>query len=143
MDALETWGANCGRVMLPSNRKMWCMPLEQLDTYWLYKLPDVAFCETLQRSLIVEPRRGPSERWLQPGANKRSHQPIALAQRPADGSHKSNPIQSNTKANPTAITVPVRRDVGAVDKGVGWPSLTGVSSGPLALRVMKGCGSKS
>jgi protoporphyrinogen oxidase len=37
--------------MLPYNRKMWCMPLEQLGTYWLYKLPDVSFRETLQSCL--------------------------------------------------------------------------------------------
>jgi len=33
--------------MLPYNRKMWRMPLEKLGTYWLYKLPDVSFRETL------------------------------------------------------------------------------------------------
>ncbi len=37
--------------MLPYNRKMWCLPLEQLGTYWLYKLPDVSFRETLQSCL--------------------------------------------------------------------------------------------
>jgi protoporphyrinogen oxidase len=37
--------------MLPYNRKMWCMPLEELGTYWLYKLPDVSFRETLQSCL--------------------------------------------------------------------------------------------
>jgi protoporphyrinogen oxidase len=33
--------------MLPYNRKMWRLPLEELGTYWLYKLPDVSFHETL------------------------------------------------------------------------------------------------
>ncbi len=37
--------------MLPYNRKMWCMPLDQLGIYWLYKLPDVSFRETLQSCL--------------------------------------------------------------------------------------------
>ena len=41
--------------MLPYNRKMWCMPLEQLGTYWLYKLPDVSFRETLQSCLARAP----------------------------------------------------------------------------------------
>jgi protoporphyrinogen oxidase len=33
--------------MLPYNRKMWRLPLNRLGTYWLYKLPDVSFRETL------------------------------------------------------------------------------------------------
>jgi len=33
--------------MLPYNRKIWRLPLDQLGTYWLYKLPDVSFRETL------------------------------------------------------------------------------------------------
>ena len=37
--------------MLPYNRKMWSMALDQLGTYWLYKLPDVSFRETLQSCL--------------------------------------------------------------------------------------------
>lgn len=34
--------------MLPYNRKMWCRPLEQLGTYWLHKLPNVSYEETLE-----------------------------------------------------------------------------------------------
>lgn len=37
--------------MLPYNRKMWCLPLERLGTYWLHKLPDVSFRETLKSCL--------------------------------------------------------------------------------------------
>lgn len=37
--------------MLPYNRKMWCMPLEQLGSYWLQKLPAVSFREILQSCL--------------------------------------------------------------------------------------------
>lgn len=33
--------------MLPYNRKIWRLDLSQLGTYWLYKLPDVSFRETL------------------------------------------------------------------------------------------------
>ncbi len=33
--------------MLPYNRKVWRRPLNDLGTYWLYKLPDVSFRETL------------------------------------------------------------------------------------------------
>lgn len=33
--------------MLPYNRKLWRMPLNLLGTYWLHKLPDVSFRETL------------------------------------------------------------------------------------------------
>ncbi len=37
--------------MLPYNRKIWSMPLNELGTYWLYKLPSVSFRETLQGCL--------------------------------------------------------------------------------------------
>ncbi len=37
--------------MLPYNRKIWSLPLEQLGTYWLYKLPDVSFRDTLRSCL--------------------------------------------------------------------------------------------
>jgi len=37
--------------MLPYNRKIWSIGLNQLGTYWLYKLPDVSFRETLQSCL--------------------------------------------------------------------------------------------
>jgi protoporphyrinogen oxidase len=33
--------------MLPYNRKIWSMDPDALGTYWLYKLPDVSFRETL------------------------------------------------------------------------------------------------
>lgn len=41
--------------MLPYNRKMWCLPLEELGIYWLYKLPAVSFRETLQSCLERKP----------------------------------------------------------------------------------------
>lgn len=37
--------------MLPYNRKIWSLDLERLGTYWLYKLPDVSFKETLRSCL--------------------------------------------------------------------------------------------
>lgn len=37
--------------MLPYNRKIWSTNLEKLGTYWLYKLPNVSFRETLQSCL--------------------------------------------------------------------------------------------
>ncbi len=37
--------------MLPYNRKMWSMNLNELGTYWLDKLPDVSFEETLRSCL--------------------------------------------------------------------------------------------
>jgi len=37
--------------MLPYNRKMWSMNLNELGTYWLEKLPDVSFEETLKSCL--------------------------------------------------------------------------------------------
>jgi protoporphyrinogen oxidase len=37
--------------MLPYNRKIWSMDPDALGTYWLYKLPDVSFRETLQSCL--------------------------------------------------------------------------------------------
>lgn len=37
--------------MLPYNRKIWSMPLERLGTYWLAKLPDVSFRDSLRSCL--------------------------------------------------------------------------------------------
>ena len=37
--------------MLPYNRKIWSMDLNELGTYWLYKLPNVSFRETLHSCL--------------------------------------------------------------------------------------------
>lgn len=37
--------------MLPYNRKIWSMDPNELGTYWLYKLPDVSFRETLRSCL--------------------------------------------------------------------------------------------
>jgi protoporphyrinogen oxidase len=37
--------------LLPYNRKMWSLPLDQLGTGWLYKLPSVSFRETLKSCL--------------------------------------------------------------------------------------------
>ncbi|MEI6561177.1 MAG: FAD-dependent oxidoreductase [Verrucomicrobiota bacterium] len=37
--------------MLPYNRKIWSMDLNLLGTYWLYKLPDVSFRDTLRSCL--------------------------------------------------------------------------------------------
>lgn len=37
--------------MLPYNKKIWSMPLDELGTYWLYKLPSVSFRETLESCL--------------------------------------------------------------------------------------------
>jgi protoporphyrinogen oxidase len=34
--------------MLPYNRKIWSMDLDDLGSYWLHKLPDVSYEETLQ-----------------------------------------------------------------------------------------------
>ena len=41
--------------MLPYNRKIWAIKLNKLGTYWLYKLPDVSFRETLQSCLEQKP----------------------------------------------------------------------------------------
>lgn len=38
--------------MLPYNRKMWGEHFESLGVYWLYKLPDVSFRETLESCLL-------------------------------------------------------------------------------------------
>ena len=37
--------------MLPYNRKIWSMDLNALGTYWLHKLPDVSFRQTLENCL--------------------------------------------------------------------------------------------
>lgn len=41
--------------MLPYNRKIWSMDLDRLGTYWLYKLPDVSFRDTLRSCLEGRP----------------------------------------------------------------------------------------
>lgn len=41
--------------MLPYNRKMWCRPLDQLGTYWLHKLPDVSYAQTLESCRLRRP----------------------------------------------------------------------------------------
>jgi len=42
--------------MLPYNRKIWSIDLKKLGTYWLYKLPDVSFRETLLSCLDGAPK---------------------------------------------------------------------------------------
>ena len=37
--------------MLPYNNKIWSIPLQEIGTYWLYKLPSVSFRETLHACL--------------------------------------------------------------------------------------------
>lgn len=44
--------------MLPYNRKIWSMDPNTLGTYWLYKLPDVSFRETLRSCLEGAPFGG-------------------------------------------------------------------------------------
>ena len=41
--------------MLPYNRKIWSTRLNELGIYWLYKLPDVSFRETLKSCLEGKP----------------------------------------------------------------------------------------
>ena len=41
--------------MLPYNRKIWSMDPDQLGTYWLYKLPNVSFRDTLMSCLEGKP----------------------------------------------------------------------------------------
>ncbi|MDP1622349.1 MAG: NAD(P)-binding protein [Bacteroidales bacterium] len=41
--------------MFPYNRKIWSIPLEQLGTYWIDKLPSVSFKEVLYSCLTKEP----------------------------------------------------------------------------------------
>lgn len=41
--------------LLPYNKKLWGVPLDELGTYWMNKLPDVSFRETLQSCLQRQP----------------------------------------------------------------------------------------
>ena len=41
--------------MLPYNRKIWSMDLDELGTYWLHKLPDVSFRDMLRSCLEGSP----------------------------------------------------------------------------------------
>lgn len=50
-----TWkfgSAFAQEYMLPYNRKIWSMDLNALGTYWLDKLPDVSFRQTLESCLV-------------------------------------------------------------------------------------------
>lgn len=40
-----------GEYMNPYNRKIWSMDLDELGTYWLYKLPNVSFRDVLESCL--------------------------------------------------------------------------------------------
>ena len=42
--------------MLPYNQKIWSTDLDSLGTYWLYKLPDVSFRDTLRSCLEGRPQ---------------------------------------------------------------------------------------
>jgi len=95
--------------MLPYNRKVWRLPLEQLGTYWLYKLPDVSFRETLLSCLsrrglgslpahgtfLYPAKHGYGEVWLRMGAalgdrllRNTPVSQIDLAQRTVNGSFR-------------------------------------------------------
>ena len=56
-EAFEDWITwKLGRLitaeyMLPYNKKIWSIDLNRLGTYWLYKLPDVSFRDTLRSCL--------------------------------------------------------------------------------------------
>lgn len=51
-------GARIGQdYMLPYNRKIWCIDLDRLGTYWLHKLPNVSFRDTL-RSCLEQKQTG-------------------------------------------------------------------------------------
>lgn len=41
--------------MLPYNRKIWSIPISELGIYWLYKLPDVSFRDTLSSCIERRP----------------------------------------------------------------------------------------
>lgn len=41
--------------MVPYNEKIWSLPIQEIGTYWLYKLPSVSFRETLQSCLEKKP----------------------------------------------------------------------------------------
>jgi len=45
--------------MLPYNRKIWSLDPNELGTYWLYKLPDVSFRDTLRSCLEGSPFGAP------------------------------------------------------------------------------------
>lgn len=40
--------------MIPYNDKIWSIPIQDIGTYWLYKLPSVSFRETLRSCLAME-----------------------------------------------------------------------------------------
>jgi protoporphyrinogen oxidase len=59
--SFEAWiewklgGAIAREYMLPYNHKIWTIPLNELGTYWLYKLPDVSFRDVLKSCLTSKP----------------------------------------------------------------------------------------
>lgn len=73
--------------MMPYNQKIWSMDLDELGTYWLEKLPDVSFEDTLRSCLEHKPygilpgharfyypkKYGYGEVWLRMAENIRDH----------------------------------------------------------------------
>lgn len=118
--------------MLPYNRKIWSIDLKQLGTYWLYKLPDVSFRETLQSCLehkgcgtmpahakFLYPRRfGYGEVWKRIGASLDGH---LLTNTPV------------TNIDLATLTVNGSFQAGKIINTIPWPVWTGAAELPQKI----------
>jgi protoporphyrinogen oxidase len=123
--------------MLPYNRKIWRLPLNDLGTYWLYKLPDVSFRETLvsclQRRMqgalpahgefYYPKQHGYGEVWRRMGAALRDRlrlntpvRSIAVAERLVNGEFKADVIVNSI---PWTVWSAVGAMPAAIAAGVG------------------------
>ena len=119
--------------MLPYNRKIWSMDPNALGTYWLYKLPDVSFRETLQSCLehrmfgalpahgtfLYPKEHGYGEVWRRMGA--------ALG----DKLHLGEKF---TSADPATRTVNGRYQADCIVNSIPWTAWTQAGSMPDPVR---------
>lgn len=101
--------------MLPYNKKIWSIDLNQLGTYWLYKLPNVSFRDTLRSCLegrahgslpghgtFLYPKRyGYGEVWKRMGEQLGDQ---LLTATPIEGIHLKNKVINGVYKGATIIT---------------------------------------
>ncbi len=121
--------------MLPYNKKLWSIPLEELGTYWLHKLPDVSFKDVLKSCIENKPsgnipahasflypkKFGYGEVWKK--IAKFLNDKIILNSPVTSFDYKNNIINEKYKADIIINTIP-------------WQELSDVSSFPENIQIL-------
>ena len=121
--------------MLPYNKKIFSMDLDELGSYWLYKLPDVSFEDTLRSCLEHEPagrlpahgefyypkNHGYGELWLSIGRYLGDSVKTGVTIEQVDFENKT--VNGEFRANKIINTVP-------------WHELSGNSDMPASIAVL-------